>query len=166
MHIRGHKMFNIDIKEKYWLAGLLEGEGSFIKGLPSSPSQSSITLHMTDEDIIARVAEIFDVSYFFVPRQKPHHKDSYRLHKRGTGAIEIMKELLPLMGKRRQKQINEAIEFFNKNITLPKLNEDDVRDIKKRLKNKETHTSIAKIYNVNRSTISYIKSGRIYPDIL
>jgi hypothetical protein len=43
-----------------WLAGLLEGEGSFSRGLPSNPTKPIISLHMVDEDVVARVAAIWE----------------------------------------------------------------------------------------------------------
>lgn len=42
--------------DRYWLAGLLEGEGSFLKGPPSAPRYPVLSLQMTDEDVVARVA--------------------------------------------------------------------------------------------------------------
>ena len=161
-------MLDIDTTEKYWLAGLLEGEGSFVKGSPSNPSQSAISLQMTDEDIISKVSNIFGVKYHKCKKQKSHHKHSYALHKRGSGAVEIMKELLPLMGKRRQEQIHDAITSYYKykNNRINKLSNYDVIDIRKRLKNRETHGDIALLYNVDRTTISHIKSGRLFPNIM
>jgi hypothetical protein len=43
----------------HWLAGLLEGEGSFLKGPPSAPRHPVLALQMTDEDVVARVAAMF-----------------------------------------------------------------------------------------------------------
>jgi len=49
----------IPAHELRWLAGLLEGEGSFLKGPPSAPRHPMIAVQMTDEDVIARVAAMF-----------------------------------------------------------------------------------------------------------
>jgi hypothetical protein len=53
----------IDKKTLHWLAGYLEGEGSFMKGSPSTPNQPIITVSSTDEDIIRKVAGIFERTY-------------------------------------------------------------------------------------------------------
>ena len=39
-----------------WLAGLLEGEGSFLKAPPSDPNCPRISLEMTDKDVVERAA--------------------------------------------------------------------------------------------------------------
>jgi hypothetical protein len=36
----------------YWLAGLIEGEGSFIAGTPSHPRRPVVAVTMTDYDIL------------------------------------------------------------------------------------------------------------------
>jgi hypothetical protein len=43
--------------ELAWLAGLLEGEGSFMPGPPSNPRMPIICLAMNDEDVMARRAD-------------------------------------------------------------------------------------------------------------
>ena len=43
----------------HWLAGLLEGDGSFLTGPPSAPRHAVLALQMTDEDVVARVAAMF-----------------------------------------------------------------------------------------------------------
>jgi len=40
----------------YWLCGLLEGEGSFMKGPPSRPQYPVISMCSTDEDVMQRVS--------------------------------------------------------------------------------------------------------------
>lgn len=49
-----------DISERslYWLAGLLEGEGSFMKGPPSSPGLPVIRMVMIDRDVVERAASM------------------------------------------------------------------------------------------------------------
>ena len=54
----------MDEKELYWLAGLLEGEGSFMRGAPSRPNTPMVSLSMTDEDVVARVGRMLGVSYY------------------------------------------------------------------------------------------------------
>lgn len=48
-------------KELYWLAGLLEGEGSFSPGPTSAPNSARISLTITDADVVARVAALWGV---------------------------------------------------------------------------------------------------------
>ena len=66
------------LTELHWLAGLLEGEGSFMTGPPSSPGLPVIAVNMTDHDVMARLGRIFGRK---VHTQKPRNarwRTSYR----------------------------------------------------------------------------------------
>lgn len=99
-------------KEKYWLAGLLEGEGSFMKGPPSDPNRPRITIGMTDRDVIEKVADLFGVEYI-AEIDREDYKTSYKVQIRGMKAIDLMCELRPLMGERRQQQIDKAANSYD-----------------------------------------------------
>jgi hypothetical protein len=99
----------------YWLAGLLEGEGSFMKPTPSLPNRPVISVQMTDEDVISRVANILGCSYYHVPSKNPKWKDTFCIRVRGKKAVSWMNELRPLMGNRRQQQIDVALAHYNPN---------------------------------------------------
>jgi len=94
-----------------YLAGLLEGEGSFLQPPPSSPNQSAVVLPMTDEDVVRRAALLLEAGCQVVAnRPRPHYKTIYVTRVRGRRAVEVMEALYPLMGARRQRQITAAIE--------------------------------------------------------
>ncbi|MBN8634368.1 MAG: hypothetical protein J0M07_03535 [Anaerolineae bacterium] len=102
----------MDDKDLFWLAGLLEGEGSFFKPMPSEPNRPRITLEMTDLDTIQRVNQLFGQNYIHVIANntiKAHWKTSYRITFRGKRAVACMQILYPLMGIRRKWQIESAI---------------------------------------------------------
>ena len=42
----------------YWLAGLLEGEGSFLKPPLSKPTRVILSVEMTDRDVLDHVADL------------------------------------------------------------------------------------------------------------
>jgi hypothetical protein len=44
----------IDDADLHWLAGLLEGEGTFIAGPPSAPRSPAVQVAMVDRDIVER----------------------------------------------------------------------------------------------------------------
>jgi hypothetical protein len=157
----------IEKKTLYWLAGLLEGEGSFRAPSPSSPNQVVISVQMTDEDIIAKVAACFGTKYQFYRAKKEYHKNSYIATLKGSRAIEMMKLLYPLMGKRRQAQIDRAINAMvkvpsNRGVHNPssKLNDDKVREIRQRLLNGERPRHICQDYGVSEYAIRDIEHGR------
>jgi hypothetical protein len=71
----------------HWLAGLLEGEGSFLKAPPSAPNRPVISMQSTDEDVIARVASLMSVSYWQTLPERYHcngWKTPYAVHLRGS----------------------------------------------------------------------------------
>ncbi|HDZ14109.1 MAG TPA: hypothetical protein ENH60_04325 [Pricia sp.] len=146
-----------------WLSGFLEGEGSFLKPSPSAPNTPKIVAITTDEDIIQRVALLLGVGYGEVGvarrKQNPHWKKSYGARKRGRGAVYLMKILYPLMGVRRKQQIKAAINAYDPNKSGIKINEVQVRDIRKRCGNGENQSVLANEYGLHRTTICKINRG-------
>lgn len=101
-------------REFYWLAGLLEGEGSFGAAPPSEPNRPRIALAMTDEDVVGKVAVLFGQSYAHCRKdsRNPNWKPYYRVQVRGKKAVELMTSLYPLMSSRRQRQIDSALSNY------------------------------------------------------
>jgi hypothetical protein len=98
--------------QEIWLAGLLEGEGSFM--ISSNGSRSPrvrISVEMADFDVIHRVADMWGVAIAHLKPQKPEHKPTYRVAVGGGKAMQIMTTLRPLMGQRRQAQIDLLIQL-------------------------------------------------------
>ena|SRR5215472_10224526 len=97
-----------------WLAGLLEGEGSFLKGSPSRPWLPRVLLSMTDEDIVRRAADLTGVqSIHKHEHANPDWKPAFILQLSGQRAVDLMTRIRPLMGKRRQVQIDQAVACWN-----------------------------------------------------
>src|SRR5438270_3928022 len=105
-------MDTVNVSELNWLAGLLEGEGSFLASVPSEPSSPRIVVEMADRDVIEQVAALFGVGYIQTRknnRRADHWKDSYRVTLKGYRAAKLMYLLYPIMGMRRKTQIEQAI---------------------------------------------------------
>ena len=137
---------NIDEKTTYWLAGILEGEGSFMTGTPSNPNMSRVRVAMTDEDIIKKVAKIFKKNFSAHKRSSPR-KTIYITSVQRAEAISLMKRIYPLMGERRQKQIERAVKAWDPHAqgrSLAKLTGKQAREIYERVQSgKETQKEIA-----------------------
>ena len=88
-----------------WLAGILEGEGSF--GFYNN--KASVAITMTAEDIIARVGMLMNTTYSMQTRRKNHWKDTYSIRLSSSKAIYIMTTILPFMGTRRTAKIKEVL---------------------------------------------------------
>jgi hypothetical protein len=97
-------MMNTDL---WWVAGLLEGEGSFLLKRAGGTTLV-VQCAMTDLDIIERLAGLCGGSFYPVARQKAHHKDAWSWSLRGQPAYDLMRDLYPMMGQRRQGQIMRA----------------------------------------------------------
>jgi hypothetical protein len=94
----------------YWLAGLLEGEGSFVAGPPSSPRVPRIQLPMTDRDIVERAARLFDRPVWRSDRgAELGYKPCFLTALKGAAAVHLMVVLKPVMGARRRAQIERAL---------------------------------------------------------
>jgi hypothetical protein len=152
---RGHRtVSDLSHDNLLWLAGLLEGEGAFLKGAPSSPRRPQISVEMTDEDVVAHVAAVLGVTYFSVaPRRQPW-KPSYRLAIRGAPAVRVMQAIRPFMGARRQLQIDKAVgcaaPVFHR-ITVEKQGQ-----IVSLLNTGQSHRQIAKLVSVSSTTVDRI----------
>jgi hypothetical protein len=95
-----------------WLAGLIEGEGTFLAGPPSAPRMPAVQVTMIDRDVIERAGSLFEVGVQLIPSRRDNWRDAYAVRVRGARAVLWMKRLRPLMGSRRQKQIDRAMASY------------------------------------------------------
>jgi hypothetical protein len=95
--------------ELHWLAGLLEGEGTFMTGPPSSPGLPGIAVNMTDHDVMAQLGRIFGRKVHELKPRNARWRTSYQVRVNGGAAVRWMTVLRPLMGSRRQGQIDRAL---------------------------------------------------------
>jgi len=98
-----------------WLAGLLEGEGSF--GVyPTGKGRwpvAKVQITMTDQDILQRVSDLTDHNVCG-PYSKEKHGGRTPVfqisnHRKAVVA-KLLLALRPLMGERRQRQIDYVLE--------------------------------------------------------
>jgi hypothetical protein len=99
----------VDVLDLQWLAGLLEGEGSFLRAVPSSPRCPSIRLEMCDRDVVDRSARLLKRAVIPITPRQPKHRRSYVTTIKGQPAIRLMMELAPLMSDVRRRQIRRAV---------------------------------------------------------
>jgi hypothetical protein len=98
--------------EFHWLVGILEGEGTFLRGPPSRPGTPILRVSMTDRDVVDRVAKLFERAVVRLRRRKPHHKLPYATTIKGAPATRVMYAVRPFLGKTRQLQIDRAIRSW------------------------------------------------------
>lgn len=104
-----------------WLAGLLEGEGTFDMHKNKYPR---IRVGMTDRDVVGRVATLLGTS-IRMTISKVGYKSSYHAELSGQRAADMMWRLLPHMGARRSSKIGEILGRYEwltnpvNNMTMP-----------------------------------------------
>jgi hypothetical protein len=103
---------HLDMRQLAWLAGLMEGEGTFVKGSPSKPRRPVTAIGMTDEDIIQRVCELWGTRLWKLKLKVERYKQVFRTELVGGSAVALMTLLLPHMSVRRQSQIDASIASY------------------------------------------------------
>lgn len=113
--------------ELAWLAGWLEGEGCFFYSETKSNSPKiMIQVYSTDLDIIQRAAVLMLAKRVRVmPPRKANaagngkSNGGFRTEIQADAAANLMRELLPMMGKRRSEKIREALDGWNSRPSRP-----------------------------------------------
>src|SRR5450759_1986345 len=113
----------METNELTWLAGLLEGEGSFLSGPPSKPNRPCISLSMADLDIVQRAAGLVGVRAIQTRRfpAEESREPIYVIYLYGSRAVTLMLTLRPLMSRRRSTQIGAAVASY-----IPKRAKNDI----------------------------------------
>jgi hypothetical protein len=147
-----------------WLAGLLEGEGSFLSGPPSKAHLPVITIQMTDLDTMNTLGALLGIKPCAIERPLRHRKVIYSCRLVGSRAVALMKQLRPLMGIRRQAQIDKALASYK----LPK-NHDKVYPTRTQLleHGARSTSDLAKLYGVSRCYIDKVRgpNNKGYPTL-
>lgn len=104
----------MDIKDIYWLAGFLEGEGSFMVISPNinrgyvNNRTFILQVVSTDRDV-AEKAKLLLGNKSCIQVERTSHKTAYRVRLSGTHAIAWMMTLYSMMGERRKNKIKDII---------------------------------------------------------
>jgi len=146
-----------------WLAGLLEGEGYFGRtyAREGGRRRPTIILGMTDRDVVDRAASLIGSAVWETPIPKKGNKVPFRTERAGIHATELMIALLPLMGKRRQQQIRDAIGDDG-HITR-KVGPNEAEQIREEYKpGKVRQQDLAEKYGISQVMVSKIVRGEYH----
>lgn len=102
-----------NVEEIAWLAGLLEGDGSFqLQKNGPTTRIPRIVLSMLDFDVVERISKIFGSN--ITKDKTPKGKTMFKTAIARTLVVEpLLKELYPHMGLRRKEQINKMLNWYN-----------------------------------------------------
>ena len=147
--------------ELHWLAGLLEGEGSFLTGPPSSPRHPILALQMTDADVVERVTAMFGRKAGSWQPRDAKWQTAYIVRVTGAKAVIWMAALRPLLGRRRQTQIDRAMASYD-----PKpaglLNDESAREALRLLASGESVREVAERFGASVWCIYDLRGGRTH----
>jgi hypothetical protein len=102
----------MNIMELYWVAGILDGEGSFYS-TKSHPWYPRIALGMTDLDTIEKAKKILKVIGVTTHQTfLDSSKTIYKFTVTGDLAAQWMMTLYTLMSKRRQEKIKDLLKMW------------------------------------------------------
>ena len=100
----------LNLSDALWLAGLLEGEASFVlDSVGTGRPRPRIALQMTDEDTIRRVAALLDSRVWGPYVKDAPRKPVWACGISGIKAAEYMRVLRPYMGVRRGAAIDKVL---------------------------------------------------------
>lgn len=104
----------LDPLDRAWVAGLIEGEGSYYLRDHTTYPAVVFQLNMTDEDVVRRAQEVAGVG-----KVNPHApgvrsvKQQWRWRVAAQAEVAwLMDEMYPLMGLRRKQKIDELRAFL------------------------------------------------------
>jgi hypothetical protein len=105
--------------ELYWLAGWLEGEGTFLYA--AKKMALCIQAFSVDKDTVQCAVKIANARMYLINQKKryPTYQDGWRFNLERRPAEALMRKLLPLMGERRRRQIKIALNGWDKRENRP-----------------------------------------------
>ena len=154
----------IATSELHWLAGLLEGEGSFLTGPPSAPRYPVLALQMIDQDVVARVAVMFDRKLGRWQSRHAREQPVFLVRITGAKAVAWMMALRPLMGERRRRQIDRAVASHAPTPTA-RLDEATARQALNLLATGSTVREVAEQFGTSIWCIYDLRGGRTHRNL-
>ncbi len=134
-----------------WIAGLLEGEGSFVV----SDRSLVIAVNMTDRDVIERATGLLGGNTYArrCPAIERPRKQQWRAQVKGPRAAGWMMTIYPLLGRRRREQVRRALSKWRemRYVRLSPLVERSILEAWKA--GKVTKTGLARRFHVSRETV-------------
>lgn len=134
--------------ETAWVAGILEGEGSFILRDGHRPV---VQLAMTDEDVVRRVHAFAECGVVNGPYEYNGHKPQWKFQiTTSEDAVAFMKEILPWMGRRRMQKIEYILQIWYEWDSVGR----DAEVRSRRVVDDETRTLIRSMYSTKRGVLT------------
>jgi hypothetical protein len=99
-----------------WLAGILEGEGSFLSARFDSYSYPRVQMTMCDRSVLERAMSLMPSSHIYAVTDKRSvergWRESWIVTVNGPAAASVMRAVLRWMGSRRTTAINRSLSAW------------------------------------------------------
>ena len=92
-----------------WLAGLLEGEGSF-RG--ADENRALVRVATCDRDVVVRAGVLMGSTVHAYPPRDQRHREVFITSLGGSRAATLMRELHPLLGVRGRAQAEAVLAAY------------------------------------------------------
>ena len=113
-------------EEIAWVAGLLEGEGSFVLGARGNRvdkpkiQQIQITCGMTDRDVMLKLHQVVGIGNTYLERRRdPRRSNVKQMYiwnaSKRADVVPFLKLIRPHMGDRRGAKIDELLQYAEDN---------------------------------------------------
>jgi len=138
-----------------WFAGLMEGEGSFLKRRRWG---MVLAIVMTDRDVLERVQQLFGGHLYDLKTRQSHWKPSYMWRLTiAAEAAHLSKLILPYMGVRRAEAIGALLNRYEEGRHHKKM----IRQRQQKIRRlgatgQYKHCEIAQMVGVGRSYVSHL----------
>src|SRR5207245_10358018 len=106
-----------------WLAGVMEGEGSFLSARFDGHSYPRVQMTMCDKDVLERAMTLMPASHMYAINDKRGIErgwsEAWMVRVNGRPAAAVMTAVLPWMGSRRTRAIDRALSAWRPIRTAP-----------------------------------------------
>lgn len=101
------------VKDIAWLAGVLEGEGSFYTYIKNNGiGYPELSVQSVDFDVILKISNMLDSNISNVRPYNSSKQNSYKVRACSVKGIQWMMTIYVLMSERRQAKIREVIAMW------------------------------------------------------
>lgn len=105
-------------EQLYWVAGIIEGEGTIYKHLKHKNWIVAVT--STDMDVLERLVLLTERGAIYRHWRSPKHKEAFNWRIGAQAEVkDLLKQIEPLMCSRRREKVLTALEDL-KNLPKPK----------------------------------------------
>jgi len=141
--------------ETAWVAGVLEGEGSFVT------KRVGVAVHcaMTDVDVLERIKALCGGNiYGPLKKRKAHYKDCWLWQLCGKEAADVTYAVLPYLCKRRLRQARKLTLKYETSprVKMQQRTAQRLQVIVEGRGKGLTHQAIANVLGVDRSSVSHM----------